>query len=388
MSQCIALIVAAGRGTRIGGPTPKQYLPLADRPLLSYAVGTFARHPEISAVRAVIDPTDRVLYEAATSTMPVLEPVAGGESRQESVRMGLESLVPLEPARVLIHDGARPFVEAATITAVIAALERSPGAIASIPVTDTLKREDGGYAVETVPRDGLWRAQTPQGFRFGDILRAHRAATGLSLTDDAAVAEHAGLAVALVPGSERNIKVTTTADLERAEQLLAHEYVPRTGSGFDVHRFAPGDHVMLCGIAVPHDAGLIGHSDADAGLHALVDALLGAIGEGDIGIHFPPSDPQWRGADSALFVQHVTERIAALGGQIANVDITLICERPRIGAHRAAMIEKVADLLALDASAVNVKATTTEGLGFTGRREGIAAQASATVMLPRRRSAT
>jgi 2-C-methyl-D-erythritol 4-phosphate cytidylyltransferase/2-C-methyl-D-erythritol 2,4-cyclodiphosphate synthase len=384
----VALVVAAGRGTRFGGEVPKQYAELAGRPLLSHSLARLARHPAVAAVGTVIDPDHRALYEAAGAGLDLLPAVAGGASRQDSVRLGLESLALLAPARVLIHDGARPFVSDDVIDRVLAALDDAPGAIAALPLADTLKRANDGVTPETVaatvPRDGLWRAQTPQAFRFADILAAHRqAASQTDLTDDAAVAERAGLAVRLVAGSPANFKVTTPADLERAARWLAGGEEIRTGFGFDVHRFCAGAELRLCGVAVPHDFALAGHSDADVGLHALVDAILGALGAGDIGEHFPPSDPQWRGADSARFAAHARALVAARAGRIVNVDVTLICERPKIGPHRAAMTARVADLLGVEPERVNVKATTTERLGFTGRGEGIAAQATATLALPR-----
>jgi 2-C-methyl-D-erythritol 4-phosphate cytidylyltransferase/2-C-methyl-D-erythritol 2,4-cyclodiphosphate synthase len=263
----------------------------------------------------------------------------------------------------------------------LAALEASPGAIPALPVADTLKRAADGRVAETLDRRTLWRAQTPQAFRYGDIMAAHLAAAGRELTDDAAVAEAAGLAVALVEGAEENFKVTTEADLRRAQLLLSPAVDIRTGNGYDVHRFGPGSQVMLCGIAVPHDRGLVGHSDADVGLHALTDAILGAIGAGDIGQHFSPSDPRWRGADSAQFLAHAGALVDQRGGRILSADITVICERPKVGPYRAAMVARVAAILTLDPSRISVKATTTEGLGFTGRGEGIAAQATASVAL-------
>jgi 2-C-methyl-D-erythritol 4-phosphate cytidylyltransferase/2-C-methyl-D-erythritol 2,4-cyclodiphosphate synthase len=309
------------------------------------------------------------------------------------VRLGLESLEELKPDQVLIHDGARPFVAHDLIDRILAALGEAPGAIAALPLTDTVKREAtgsiGGCIAGTVAREGLWRAQTPQGFRFAEILAAHRAASAeMGLTDDAAVAEQAGLAVRLVDGDPANLKITTPADLDRAARWLAGAEESRGeeirgGSGFDVHRFCPGGQVRLCGIDIPHDFALAGHSDADVGLHALVDAILGALAAGDIGEHFPPSDPEWRGADSALFAAHARDLVADRGGRIVNVDVTLICERPKIGPHRAAMTARLADLLGIDQDRVSVKATTTERLGFTGRGEGIAAQATATLALPR-----
>jgi 2-C-methyl-D-erythritol 4-phosphate cytidylyltransferase/2-C-methyl-D-erythritol 2,4-cyclodiphosphate synthase len=281
---------------------------------------------------------------------------------------------------VLIHDAARPLVDHGVISRVLAALETSPGAVPALAVADTLKRGDDQFVETTVDRQGLWRAQTPQGFRYQEILDAHRQAGGEELTDDAAVAERAGLAVAIVEGSEDNVKVTRPGDMIRAERLLGAGEA-RTGLGFDVHRFGPGDHVMLCGVAVPHEFGLEGHSDADVGLHAVTDALLGAIGEGDIGTHFPPSDPQWKGTESDVFVRHAGELIAAKGGRISNIDVTLVCEQPKIGPHRAAMIKRMADILTISEHRISIKATTTERLGFTGRGEGIAAQAVATVVV-------
>jgi len=385
MTGCAALVLAGGSGSRFGGGTPKQYQPLAGRAVLRRAADAFLSHPAVDAVRIVLRPEDRGLYDAAFAGVTLLDPVTGGDTRQESTRLGLESLREAAPARVLIHDGARPFPDAATIDRTLAALAHYPGAVPALPLSDTIKRasDDGMLVAGTLDRTGLWRAQTPQAFRFPDILAAHRKARGRNLTDDAMVAEQAGLTVALVSGSEDNIKITTRTDIERAARLLeARGAITRIGTGFDVHAFCPGDHVMLCGVRVPHDRGLEGHSDADAGLHAVTDAILGAIGDGDIGSHFPPSDPQWRDADSAAFLRHAAALVRGRGGDIVNVDVTLVCERPKIGPHRAAMRARVAEILAVDVAAVSVKATTTEGLGFTGRREGIAAQAVAAVRLP------
>ena len=379
-TDSIALIVAAGSGTRFGGEVPKQYLPLAGRPVLRHSIETFLAHPRISNVRVVINAEHRGLYDDAVSGLSVMAPVVGGATRQESVRNGLESLFDAKPGRVLIHDAARPFLSAAIIERTLAALDETSGAIVAVPVTDTLKRARNEVVMETVERTGLWRAQTPQGFRFDEILAAHRRAAGASLTDDAAVAEAAGLPVRLVIGADDNFKITTTDDLRRAERLLAPAaFEFRTGMGYDVHRFVAGDGVTLCGIRIPHDQSLEGHSDADAGLHALTDALLGTIGAGDIGNHFPPSDPRWRGADSAQFLSHAVELLAANGARVVHVDVTIICERPKIAPHRAAMVSRIASIMGIAESRVSVKATTTEGLGFTGRREGLAAQAVATV---------
>jgi 2-C-methyl-D-erythritol 4-phosphate cytidylyltransferase/2-C-methyl-D-erythritol 2,4-cyclodiphosphate synthase len=382
MADSVALVVAAGRGVRAGGGVPKQYRRLADRPVLAHSLAVLARHRAVDAIRVVIHPDDRALYDEATHGFDLPEPAAGGATRQESVRLGLESLASLSPRRVLIHDAARPFIDEATITRVVEALEATPGAIPAVAVADTLKRCADGRIAATVPRDGLWRAQTPQGFRYGEILAAHRAFAGRELTDDAAVAEAAGLAVALVEGGEANFKLTTDDDFRRAEALLAAQSETRVATGFDVHAFGPGDHVWLCGVKIPHERGLVGHSDADVALHALTDALLGTIGAGDIGQHFPPNDMRWKGAASDQFLRHAAGLVAARGGRVLHVDVTIVCERPKVGPHRAAMVARLAEILALAPHRCSVKATTTEGLGFTGRREGIAAQAACTVRVP------
>jgi len=378
-----ALIVAAGRGTRLGGAVAKQYLPLAGRPLLWHSIAAFVRHPRVDRVQVVVHPADRSLYDACCRDFTLPPPVFGGDTRQQSVRLGLESLAADPPDAVLIHDGARPLVAAAVIERTLDALAGASGAIAALPVTDTLKREIDGAAIGAIERTGLWRAQTPQAFHFATILAAHRSATGAEMTDDAAVAELAGTAVRLVPGDEDNLKITTAADLARAERILAARLADiRVGSGYDVHAFADAGPLMLCGIAVPHERGLAGHSDADVGIHALVDAILGALGAGDIGMHFPPSEERWRGAASDQFLRHAADLVAARGGAIAHLDVTLICERPKIGPHRQRMRERLAEILQLAPERISVKATTTEGLGFTGRGEGIAAQATATIRLP------
>jgi 2-C-methyl-D-erythritol 4-phosphate cytidylyltransferase/2-C-methyl-D-erythritol 2,4-cyclodiphosphate synthase len=336
-------------------------------------------------VRVVIRAQDRALYDAQFDGLDILEPTTGGATRMDSALLGLESLTELDPGCVLIHDGARPFVDGGLVDRTLDALKTARAAVPALPVDDTLKRSgDGGATVaDTVDRNGLWRAQTPQGFRYADILAAHRAAVGSGLTDDAAVAQSAGLSVALVAGEEDNIKVTTPDDVARAERLLAGRLgMTRTGTGFDVHRFGPGDHVMLCGVRVEHDAGLEGHSDADAGLHALTDAILGAVAEGDIGSHFPPSDPEWRDAPSDIFLRHAAALVARRGGEIVHLDVTLICERPKIAPHREAMQMRIAGIVGIPTGSVSIKATTTEGLGFTGRGEGVAAQAVATVRMP------
>lgn len=389
MGRTVALVLAGGRGTRAGGGIPKQYRRIAGVPMMRLTLEAFASHPRIDAVRAVIHPDDRQCFAELCGDLTLAEPVFGGETRQESSLNGLKNIESLAPDNVLIQDAARPFTDAGTIGRVIDALGGAPAAIAAVPVIDTIKRGDSRDRVAaTVDRAGLWRAQTPQGFRYGPIVDAYRAAGGGNHTDDAAVAEAAGLEVALVMGHEDNIKITTEQDFARAEQIMRERAggggTPdiRVGTGFDVHRFEPGDHVTLCGVRVPHSAKLKGHSDADVGLHALTDAIFGAIGGGDIGDHFPPTDAKWRGADSAIFLAAAVAGIRERGGEICNLDVTLICERPKIGPHRAAMRARIAAICGIDPARVNVKATTTEELGFTGRREGIAAQAVATVRAP------
>jgi 2-C-methyl-D-erythritol 4-phosphate cytidylyltransferase/2-C-methyl-D-erythritol 2,4-cyclodiphosphate synthase len=383
MQPVYALVVAAGRGSRFGGERPKQYLPLAGRMVLYHAVSAFARHPRIAGVQVMIRPEDRAVFDDAVAGLPVLPPCAGGATRQESVRLGLEALAPHQPQCVLIHDGARPFVAAVLIDRVVDPLDRAPAAIPCLPLRDTIKRAEGGLIRTTVERSQLWRAQTPQGFDFAALRAAHCAAAGGDLTDDSAVAEAAGLMPVLVPGDEENLKITTPEDLAAAERLLAARLGDlRVGQGFDVHAFGPGDKIVLCGVDIPYGASLVGHSDADVGLHALTDAMLGAICAGDIGQHFPPSDPQWRGAASEQFLRHAAALVQARGGMVAGVDVTIICERPRIGPYRAAMVERVAAILGIAADRVSIKATTTDRLGFTGRGEGVAAQAVATIRLP------
>jgi 2-C-methyl-D-erythritol 4-phosphate cytidylyltransferase / 2-C-methyl-D-erythritol 2,4-cyclodiphosphate synthase len=384
MHGVYALVVAAGRGSRFGGDQPKQYLPIGDRMVLNHAVAAFAAHRQVTGVQVVIRPDDRDLFHNAVADLNVLPPVPGGATRQDSVRLGLEALAAYRPQRVLIHDGARPFAAAALIDRVIAALDRAPAAIPCLPLRDTVKSVADGVIRATIDRSHLWCAQTPQGFRFDAILAAHRAAAGRDLTDDSAVAESAGIMPLLVAGDESNLKVTTAEDLAAAERLLAGRLGDvRVGQGVDVHGFGPGEKVVICGIDIPHSAGLVGHSDADVGLHSLTDALLGAIGAGDIGEHFPSNDPQWRGIASDRFLRHAADLVHARAGVITCVDVTIICERPKIGPHRAAMVERIAAILGIAANRVSVKATTTDHLGFTGRGEGIAAQAVATVRLPK-----
>ena len=382
MGRNIALVVAAGRGHRMGEGLPKQYRDLAGKTVLRRTLEALALSPHIHAIKVVIHPDDRDLYDLSTQGLDLLPVSFGGQTRQESVFLGLRSLEDEAPSAVLIHDAARPFITPATVDRVVAALDIHHGAIPCLAVVDTLKRSDGRTVGATVDRSGMWRAQTPQAFRYADILSAHRAMAGNELTDDAAVAEALGMAVALVEGDEANIKITSSQDLERAHMKLAVLRETRVGSGYDVHRFAPGTGVWLGGVLVAHDFGLEGHSDADVALHALTDAVLGAIGAGDIGQHFPPSDLQWKGASSDRFLAHAASLVAAQGGSIVHVDLTVICERPKLGPHREAITGRIAGILGIDRTRVSVKATTTEGLGFTGRKEGIAAMATATVSLP------
>lgn len=378
------IVVAAGSGSRMGGTLPKQYCRLGGTPVLARTLACFLEHPAVDRVQPVISPEAETHYKSAIAGLSestrLLTPVAGGMTRQASVRAGLQALFENPPQFVLITDAARPFVSAALIDRLLAALASGDeAAIPAIPVVDTLKKSSGDNLVEaTVPRENLHRVQTPQAFRFETILEAHRDHQEASLTDDAAVAEQAGIVIRLVDGDPKNVKLTHPEDLKMAEAALR---TPRTGSGFDVHRLEDGAGVTLCGVFIKHDKALSGHSDADVGLHALTDALLGAIGDGDIGDHFPPADPKWKGADSAQFLAHAASLVADRGGSITHVDVTLVCERPRIGAHKMAMKQRIADILDIGVDRVSVKATTTEKLGFTGRGEGIAAQAMATVLV-------
>ena len=382
MAKTAILIVSAGKGVRLGGAQPKQYLPLSGIPVLRRTIAAFADRPE-TRIQVVIGPDHAPAYSEAAEGFDLPPPVSGGATRQESVRNGLTTLAVDPPDYVLIHDAARPLVTPDLVDRVVAALEA--GAEAAIPllaVADTLRRENADGSWTTVPRDNTYRAQTPQGFRFDAILKAHRDFAAEEVTDDMALAERAGFKIVRVAGEETNMKITTQDDMAHAARLLSGATEFRTGFGYDVHRFGAGDHVWLCGIKIPHDQALEGHSDADAGLHALTDAILGAIGAGDIGQHFPPSDEKWRGASSDKFLAHAASLVAKAGGTITHCDVTLICERPKVGPHREAMRARVAEILSLDVNRVSVKATTTEGLGFTGRREGLAAEAVATVRMP------
>ena len=375
-----AILVAAGTGTRFGGPAPKQFALIAGKPVLRWAAEALS--PHIGALQPV---GDAALIETALKGLPHLPTVAGGATRQQSVRAGLEALVDFAPDIVLVHDAARPHVPPGTIAALLTALETRKGAIPAVPVADTLKRSSGGTITETVARRDLFRAQTPQAFDYATLLRLHQAGPHPEATDDAWLLEQAGIAVALIPGAEDNIKLTYQEDFSRVERALSPAWpalLPRVGTGFDVHVLAPNRKLMLCGIDVPFELGLDGHSDADVGIHALCDAIYGALSEGDIGRHFPPTEADWKDADSARFLRHAAARIAARGGMLVNADITLICERPKITPHAPAMMARLAELMSVETGRISVKATTSERLGFTGRGEGIAAQAAVCIMLP------
>ena len=376
----MALLVAGGSGLRAGGALPKQYARLGGKSVLAHALDALD-HPAIDAVQIVIGAEQEALFAAATAGRTLLPAVAGGATRQDSVRAGLEAIATAGgAAHVLIHDAARPFLSAAVIDRLTAALKHTPGAVPVLPVVDTLAGAEHGLLGDVVPRERVARVQTPQAFHFDLILAAHRAHPG-GATDDAQVARAAGLAVATVEG-DRTLEKLTHADDMIAARAALPAMTTHTGMGFDVHAFEAGDHVMLCGVRVPHVRALAGHSDADVGLHALTDALLGAIGDGDIGSHFPPSDPQWRGAASDRFLARARDLVGARGGIVDHVDVTIICEAPKVGPHRDAMRDRIAALLCVPRHRISVKATTTERLGFTGRGEGIAAQAIATVRLP------
>jgi len=377
-----AVIVAAGRGHRAGTSLPKQYLELNGKTVLRRTIESFLAHQDISLVQVVIHPDDLELYDKAVEGLELPPPVSGGESRQASVLNGLEALAPRKPTNVLIHDAARPFVSRHDISNILTKLENHPAVLPAVRLADTLKREKNGMVGDTLDREGLWRAQTPQGFEFASILEAHRRQAGQNLTDDCAVAEASDIAVAIVESSENNFKITTADDVKRAQQMTATQILTRMGSGFDVHGFCDGDQVTLCGISIPHNRSLKGHSDADVALHALTDALLGSMALGDIGQHFPPGDSDWKNADSAIFLQKANDLVRQAGAEVVNLDLTIICESPKIGPHSEAMRKNVATLLDLPIDRVSIKATTTEGLGFAGRKEGIAAQALASVRCP------
>src|SRR5262252_797216 len=383
-----AVVVAAGRGERAGASLPKQYRPIAGEPIIRAALRTFLAHPSIDFVQPVISPNDQDAYRRAIAGLKdPLPPVAGGATRQASVRAGLEALASHSPGLVLIHDAARPFVSAALIDRAIGAGRASGAAVPGVALADTVKAiDDNATVIETLDRSQLRSVQTPQAFTFSLILEAHRRAAAARherFTDDAALAEWAGQRVSVFEGEAANLKLTTADDFARAEMTrLATLADVRTGNGFDVHAFSEGDHVMLAGIRIPHSRGVSGHSDADVALHALVDAILGALAEGDIGEHFPPSDPKWKHAASDRFLAFACERVHKRGGVIAHLDVTVVCEAPRISPHRDAMRARIAGIANIAIDRVAVKATTSEKLGFTGRGEGIFAMATATIRLP------
>ncbi len=387
VGKVAAVIVAAGRGQQVGGDVPKQYRSIAGEPVIRPALAAFLSHPQIHAVQPVIHAHDAEAFRAATTGLQALSPVWGGATRQASVRAGLEALRAIGPDFVLIHDAARPFLTGALITRAIDAAAEHRAAVPAVAVADTVKKVDERETViETLDRSRLRLVQTPQAFAFDLIIEAHvRAATAgrEDFTDDAALAEWAGHRVTAFPGETTNVKLTTNDDFIRAEAIrMAALADVRTGNGFDVHAFGDGDHVMLGGVRIPHARGLTGHSDADVVLHALVDAVLGALADGDIGSHFPPSDPQWRGASSDRFLAFACERVRARSGMIAHLDATVVCEAPRVAPHRDAMRARIAAIAGIPIERVAVKATTSEKLGFTGRGEGIVAMATATVRLP------
>ena len=374
-----ALIVAAGSGSRMGGDLPKQFRRLGGKPVLRWAVEPFARHPAVREVRVVIAPGQADLAGAALAGLAIGPFIEGGAERADSVRAGLQAV---SSEAILVHDAARPFCPAGVIDRLVASLEFHDGAAPVLAVGDTLARATREIG-EPVDRVGLVRVQTPQAFRTDALRRAYDRWAGSAPTDESTVLRAAGMTVAAVAGDPALDKLTAPADWARAEQWLAGSFTPRTGMGFDVHAFAGAGPIMLGGIAVPHSRGLAGHSDADVVLHAITDALLGAAGLGDIGEHFPPSDPRWKGAASDIFLAHAGQLLAAAGAIVDHVDCTIIAEEPKVGPYRAAMRARIAEILGVAVDQVSVKATTTEGLGFTGRREGIAAQAVASIRMAR-----
>jgi 2-C-methyl-D-erythritol 4-phosphate cytidylyltransferase/2-C-methyl-D-erythritol 2,4-cyclodiphosphate synthase len=385
-----AVVVAGGSGLRVGGENPKQYQEIGGKPVIWWTLKAFLDHPGIARVQAVIAEGHETMFREATADLSLPAPVVGGSTRQESCRAGLEALISTRPAKVLIHDAARPFASRDLISHVIAWLDRYRAVVPGLPVAETLKLAPGGIIKATVDRSAMWTAQTPQGFSFDDILAAHRKAVvsgAANLTDDAAVAEHAGIEVAMIPGRTENQKLTTAQDMQNADRILLrrrYEELPdvRVGQGFDIHPFTDGRRVTLCGVTIPHDRALLGHSDADAAMHALTDAIFGALGEGDIGVHFPPGDDRWKGMPSSHFLGRAVDSVRARGGIIANVDITILAEAPKIAPHVPAMKALLASLLDLAPARIAIKATTMERLGALGRSEGIAALAIATVRLP------
>lgn len=390
--KTVVLIVAAGKSERMGAELPKPYVHLGEEAMLRRVARTFLEHPKIDAVRVVIRREHHAYYKKAVEGLTMFPCVVGGSSRQESVRLGLESLAHRPPEIVLVHDAARPLVNPALIDRVLLALRKSPAVIPALPVTDTLKRVKGDTVVETVSRERMVAVQTPQGFHYAPLLAAHRKLQGANLTDDAAVVEKNGDAVVFVDGDPDNIKITTEKDIERMTSLLALDTETRAGIGYDVHALKAHEretpvsrqYIKLCGIKIPFSHYLEGHSDADVGLHVLTDAMLGAMGEGDIGLHFPPDDRKWQGAESERFLLHAYELLKQRHGEVVHLDVTLVCERPKIADHRQEMVKHIAQLLKIASNRVSVKATTSEKLGFIGRGEGIAAQAVVTIRLPRK----
>ncbi|MEQ1788915.1 MAG: bifunctional 2-C-methyl-D-erythritol 4-phosphate cytidylyltransferase/2-C-methyl-D-erythritol 2,4-cyclodiphosphate synthase [Rickettsiales bacterium] len=389
--KTIALIVAAGRSERMGGGIPKPYIHLGEESILRRTIKIFLSHPDIDGVRVVISREHHHYYRNAVEDLMLIPCVIGGNSRQESVRLGIESLAHHQPERVLVHDAARPFVSKQLISCIINALDSHKAVVPVLAINDTIKRLENNIVTDTIARENIVRVQTPQGFDYKSLLLAHDEAKGKNLTDDAAVCELANIPVFTVQGENENFKITHIEDLKRMETNLCLNSETRVGMGYDVHRLAAHEDdtpvsqqfIKLCGVRIPFTHYLIGHSDADVGLHALVDAMLGAIGDGDIGTHFPPDDQRWKGADSERFLLHAYELLKNRGGELVNIDVTMICERPKITDHRKAMIEHIANILKIDTHRVSIKATTTERLGFAGRGEGIVAKAIATVRLPR-----
>lgn len=393
MEKIVALITACGRGNRFnrGEGIPKQYLPLAGIPMLRHSIMAFLNHPQVSDVLCVIHPDDIELYEQSTIGLDLLNPVFGGETRQSSIRIGLEELIDYKPNKVLIHDGVRPFVSKRIINGILEKLESHPAVIPAIAVEDTIKKIGDGKIEWTLERENLWRAQTPQGFLYQDILNSHIAFKDLNFTDDSALNEYAGIPVAIVPGSQNNFKITTEEDYDRAKHMIPfliddYREETRSGIGFDVHGFRKiendeNNFIRLCGTEIEFDKKILAHSDGDVGIHALIDALLGAIGQGDIGEHFPPSEQKWKNCDSREMLKKVYELIQKSSASILNIDLTIICEKPKILKYKNKMKEELSAILGISTQRINIKATTTEKLGFIGREEGIACQVIASVLI-------
>ena len=393
MEKIVALITACGRGNRFnrGEGIPKQYLPLAGIPMLRHSIMAFLNHPQVSDVLCVIHPDDIELYEQSTIGLDLLNPVFGGETRQSSIRIGLEELIDYKPNKVLIHDGVRPFVSKRIINGILEKLESHPAVIPAIAVEDTIKKIGDGKIEWTLERENLWRAQTPQGFLYQDILNSHIAFKDLNFTDDSALNEYAGIPVAIVPGSQNNFKITTEEDYDRAKHMIPfliddYREETRCGIGFDVHGFRKIENdednfIRLCGTEIEFDKKILAHSDGDVGIHALIDALLGAIGQGDIGEHFPPSEQKWKNCDSREMLKKVYGIIQKSSASILNIDLTIICERPKILKYKNKMKEELSAILGVSSQRINIKATTTEKLGFIGREEGIACQAIASILI-------